>query len=719
MHKIIPFLLLLVILACKTDKTVDIPKQNKTATNLMASNGYIGDKQCAACHPKAYDDWIGSHHDLAMQVANDSTVLGDFNNIEITLDAVTYYFTQKGDDYVVKTKEINGDENTYIIGYTFGVEPLQQYLVDFEDGKKQVLRVSWDTNKKRWYHQYPGDTISPHDWLHWTGVSQNWNTMCAECHSTNLEKNYNVEGDSYNTTYSSINVSCESCHGPAQKHVNWAKSANGNASKDTYLISLDTQLNQMNSCAPCHARRTKLTETLEPNISFENQYILQNLSTEFYHVDGQIMEEDYVFGSFLQSEMYHQDVTCTDCHNAHTLEIKMKGNNLCLQCHEPKYNTPSHHFHESDTEGSQCINCHMTGKTYMGNDFRRDHSFRVPRPDQSITFNTPNACNNCHSDKSPAWASQKIKSWYGNERADHFSKYLLVSSKASLSSEEISQVNAFINNLDYPAIARATAIDNLDIVTEDQYQTLLSRLEDPSPLVRFNTLQKFDLAPPELRVEVASKRLSDTTKMVRVAAAQLLTGLDLNMLTTLNQSDLTKAQGELETMLRVNADFSTGRLQLGDYYNKKKQYNEAIYHYQIALKKDSLLLPVYSNLATTYSQIGNPQKALETLNILIDKAPEMSRAYYLRGLIYFELNKPDNAIADLQYAVELNPDDTRSLYNISTYYYQNKNYKLAEQFIKKAIAIQPGNGDYQYLLALVYKEQGKTDLSNQILQGLQ
>ncbi|WP_104733874.1 tetratricopeptide repeat protein [Hanstruepera ponticola] len=719
MHKIILFLLLLVILACKNDKTVDIPNQNKTATNLMATNGYIGDKQCAACHSKAYDDWKGSHHDLAMQVANDSTVLGDFNNIEITLDAVTYYFTQKGDDYVVKTKEINGDENTYIIGYTFGVEPLQQYLVDFEDGKKQVLRVSWDTNKKRWYHQYPGDTISPHDWLHWTGVSQNWNTMCAECHSTNLEKNYNVEGDSYNTTYSSINVSCESCHGPAQKHVNWAKSANGNASKDTYLISLDTQLNQMNSCAPCHARRTKLTETLEPNISFENQYILQNLSTDFYHGDGQIMEEDYVFGSFLQSEMYHQDVTCTDCHNAHTLEIKMKGNNLCLQCHEPKYNTPSHHFHESDTEGSQCINCHMTGKTYMGNDFRRDHSFRVPRPDQSIMFNTPNACNNCHSDKSPAWASQKIKSWYGNERADHFSKYLLVSSKASLSSEEISQVNAFINNLDYPAIARATAIDNLDIVTEDQYQTLLSRLEDPSSLVRFNTLQKFDVAPPELRVEVASKRLSDTTKMVRVAAAQLLTGLDLNMLTTLNQSDLTKAQGELETMLRVNADFSTGRLQLGDYYNKKKQYNEAIYHYQIALKKDSLLIPVYSNLATTYSQIGNSQKALETLNLLIDKVPEMSRAYYLRGLIYFELNKPDNAIADLQYAVELNPDDTRSLYNISTYYYQNKNYKLAEQFIKKAIAIQPGNGDYQYLLALVYKEQGKTDLSNQILQGLQ
>lgn len=718
MQKHLILLLLVFTFACKNDKTVDRP-ENHSFNNALLANNYVGDKQCASCHSKAFEAWEGSHHDLAMQIANDSTVLGNFNDVEVTLDGVEYFFTRKGKDFVIRTKELNNQTTNYTIGYTFGVEPLQQYLVDFENGKKQVLRVTWDTTNKRWYHQYEGDSIDPHDWMHWTGVSQNWNTMCAECHSTYLEKNYSIDTDSYNTTYSSINVSCESCHGPAAKHVNWAQSTNKTQDSKSYLKPLNTQFSQMNSCAPCHARRTKLTETLEPNINFEDQYILQNLSSNFYHGDGQILEEDYVYGSFIQSEMYHQGVTCTDCHNAHTLELKMKGNNLCMQCHEPKYNTPSHHFHENDTESSQCINCHMTGKTYMGNDFRRDHSFRVPRPDQSAAYNTPNACNNCHTDKSATWATKAIKKWYGNDRQNHFSDHLLVSNKDRLSSNEISQVNAFITNLDYPAIARATAIDNIQITSESQYETIVSRLEDPSPLVRYNALNKFNEAPPELRLQIASKHLSDTTKMVRIAAVQLLSDLDGSMLSGLNQTELSKAQNELLIMLNTNADFSTGRMQLGDYYYKKKQFNAAINQYQIALKKDSLLFPAYTNLATTYSQLGNSIKALETLNALIDKAPEMSRAYYLRGLIYFELNKPNLAITDLKTVITLNPSDTRSLYNIATFYYQNKQYDLAEQFVRKSIALEPGNRDYQYLLALIYKEQGETDLSNQIMQNLQ
>lgn len=720
MQKFILLIFILVILACKNE-TVNRPKESNASENMAVTNGYVGDKQCAECHNLEFKEWQGSHHDLAMQIANDSTVLGNFNDVEKIIDGVTYFFTKKGSDFIVQSKEIDGTENNYTITYTFGVTPLQQYLIDFKDGKKQVLRVTWDTVKKEWYHQYSGDKIDPHDWMHWTRGAQNWNTMCAECHSTNLEKNYNVKADNYNTTYSSINVSCESCHGPAKKHVQWAKSGAVSNSEDnnTYLASHATQISQMNSCAPCHARRAKLTENLEPNIAFEDQYIVQNISTEFYHGDGQILGEDYVYGSFLQSKMYHEGVKCTDCHNPHTLELKAQGNKLCMQCHVPKYDSPSHHFHKNGTDSAQCINCHMTGETYMGNDFRRDHSFRVPRPDQSVAYNTPNACNQCHSDKSNSWAAKKIKEWYGLERENHFSDHLLLSNKNSLTSSEIQQINAFITDLNYPAIARATAIENIDIRSEEQYQTILKSLDDPEPLVRYNALNKFSEAPPELRVQVASQHISDSTKMVRIGAVQLLTDLDPSMLATLNQSDLYRAQNELETMLQTNADFSIGRSQLGDFYFKKKQYNEAIYQYNEALKKDSLLLLNYQNLATTYSILGNTQKSLETLNLLISKAPEMSRAYYLRGLLYFELNKTNEAIADLKQAAKLDPSDSRSLYNIATFYYQSKDYSNAEQFTQRALKIEPGNRDYQYLLALIFKEQGRTDLSNQIMQSLQ
>ncbi len=439
------------ILAC--DKKVE--KENYSTINNITPkhvDGYVGDKKCTTCHKNEYNLWKGSHHDLAMQIANDSTVLGNFNNFKTTIDGVKYNFYKNDNKFFVKTNEIDGSKHEYQIAYTFGVTPLQQYLIDFDKGKKQVLRVAWDVINKKWYHQYPGDKISTHDWLHWTKSAQNWNTMCAECHSTNLKKNYFVEKDSFHTTYSSINVSCESCHGPAQKHVDWA---NSNSDKENnYILKGNNQLDQLNLCAPCHSRRAKLTKNLDPGLKFEDQYMLQTLSNEYYHADGQIDDEVYVYGSFLQSKMYTNGVKCSDCHNVHSLKLKLKGNQLCLQCHVTEnYDTPKHHFHIGGTEASQCINCHMTGKNYMGNDFRRDHSFRIPRPDQSVLYGTPNACIECHKDKTNTWAANTIKKNYGKDRKAHFSDNLLLSNKNNLTTIERSSLNKFINDLQYPSIS--------------------------------------------------------------------------------------------------------------------------------------------------------------------------------------------------------------------------------------------------------------------------
>ncbi|MGJ5642699.1 tetratricopeptide repeat protein [Formosa sp. S-31] len=687
---------------------------------LQHEDGYVGDSKCIECHKGVYDTWKGSDHDLAMQVANDSTVLGDFNNVKTILDGVSYEFTRVNGDFNVHIKEIDGSETDYKIDYTFGVQPLQQYLVDFEKGRKQVLRVTWDTEKKRWFHQYGDDTISPHDWLHWTESAQNWNTMCAECHSTNLKKNYDADADAFATSYSVINVSCESCHGPAERHVYWAERHQENIPvANTYLISGKGQFSQMNMCAPCHARRAKLTPNLEPGKLFEDQYLLQNISSDYYHGDGQIDEEDYVYGSFLQSKMYHSGVTCTDCHDAHSLKRKADDNSLCMQCHVPKYDTVEHHFHTPGTEGAQCINCHMTGATYMGNDFRRDHSFRVPRPDQSVAYGTPNACTGCHEDKSDKWAAKQIITWYGADRADHFSDGLLVSNLPKITKADRERLDAYITNLDYPAIARSTVINNLRVSNSKQVEVLLKGLKDPSPLVRYNTLQKFRAMSPLDRIAIASEHLNDTTKLVRIGAVQLLNGVDPSLLKDVNQANLNNARQELETMLFTNADFSTGRLQLGDYYLQNQDYHTAIKHYKEALKKDSLLMPVYSNLATTYSLVGENDNAKQTLNTWIKKEPNSARPYYLRALLQFELKANEAAVSDLKMAVKLDPEDSRSKYNLATYYFQNKNIKQAENYIRQALELEPNNPDYNYLLALIYKEQGKTKESKRLMMAIQ
>ena len=710
------FFVFIIISCTKGNKKSDYTKISKTNTQYV--DGYVGDKACVDCHQTEVDLWQGSHHDLAMQIANESTVLGDFNNIKTTIDGVEYFFFKKEKDFIVRIKEIDGSEKDYKIDYTFGVTPLQQYLVDFEKGKKQVLRVTWDVIDKKWYHQYKGDKIAPHDWLHWTKGAQNWNTMCAECHSTNLKKNYSIEDDSFNTTYSSINVNCESCHGPSEKHINWAE--NETEDKDTYILTGRNQTEQLNVCATCHARRVKLTENYIPGENFEDQYMVQNITNTFYHGDGQIEDEDYVYGSFMQSKMYAEGVKCNDCHNAHSLKLKFEGNKLCLQCHVPaNYETEKHYFHKQNTEASLCINCHMTGKNYMGNDFRRDHSFRIPRPDQSEKYDTPNACINCHKDKTNQWAANAIIENFGEKRAAHFSEALLLSTQENINPTQREELNNFINDLKYPEIARATVLENLNFNQQKDYASLLVALNDSSAIVRYNALLKFRSLAPQERVSIALKHMNDTIKLVRIGAAQLVIGLDENTLEGLDKSNFLTSKKELETMLYSNADFSNGRMQLGDYYLQNNNVGKAIEHYEMALIKDSLLLPVYSNLATAYSMVNNYEKANKTLDVWIELDPENSRPHYLKGLLSFENKNNRVGVNELKIAIKLNPDDTRSMYNLATYYYQDqRDLSASEKYIVDALKLEENNPDFEYLLALIYQAQGKTSQANTIIEKL-
>ena len=711
------FLFLILFAACDNSKKSDVYQEIQSLNSEMG-DGYVGDQSCTACHQDASKDWEGSHHDKAMQLVTENTVLGDFNDVKVSLDGVSYFFYKKESDFFVKTTELDGSENEYKITYVFGLTPLQQYIVDFPNGKKQVLRVTWDTLEKKWFHQYAGDEIVITDWLHWSRGGQNWNTMCAECHSTNLKKNYFVEKDSFHTTYSSINVSCESCHGPGAKHVSWANT--GQTDGNMHMVLGDTQQTQMNMCAPCHARRQKLTQDLIPGLNFEDQYLVQNISSEFYHLDGQILEEDYVYGSFLQSKMHAQGIKCGDCHNVHSNKLKMTGNKLCLQCHVPDtYDSPKHHFHQANTEASQCINCHMTGRYYMGNDFRRDHSFRIPRPDQSVAHGTPNACSECHKDKSEEWAAEWVVNWYGKERTPHFSDYLLLSNQSTINSEDRKRLDVFINDLNYPAIARSTVIDNLSFSTDQQIVSLMTALNDSSAIVRYNALMQFRSMSPQDRISIAKKHMIDSTKLVRIGSAQLVIGFEGDGWSEADKLSLYKANEELEEMLNSNADFSTGRLQLGDYFMQNNDIVNAIKHYEMALEMDSLLFPVYTNLATAYSIGQQTDKALETLNIWMDKQPDAGRPYYLRALLNFELGNNDIAEQDLKMAIDLDPQDSRSMYNLATYYYQIKEFQKAEIQIIKALRTAPDNLEIKYLYALILKELGRMEESNRLMNELQ
>lgn len=376
---------------------------------------FVGRQSCIECHQEQANLFHGSHHDLAMDIATDDTVLAKFDGSTIEHYGITSRMFRDGDRFMINTEGPDGEMADFEVKYVFGYEPLQQYMVELERpenakpneiGRVQVLRVSWDTEKNEWFYLPPPDVdekLDTDDPLHWTGITQNWNASCADCHSTNLQKNFDHQKLEYRTTFSEIDVSCESCHGPGSAHVSAASDLSlfwdrRHGMALPKLKSEDTRP-QIETCAKCHSRRRTLCNGFQPGDMYHNNFSHELLREQSYFDDGQIKDEVYVYGSFLQSKMYHQNIRCSDCHDPHSTRLKFEGNQVCTSCHQHpagKYDSPSHHHHEIGSTGSLCVECHMPHTYYMKVDPRRDHSIRVPRPDMSVKHQTPNACTQCH-----------------------------------------------------------------------------------------------------------------------------------------------------------------------------------------------------------------------------------------------------------------------------------------------------------------------------------
>lgn len=326
------FILIIFFFSCKQKKSEyindsELVKNIFTSTKLIPDNHFLGDQKCKECHASEFKSWQGSHHDKAMQVVSDSTILGNFNNVKFKSQEVTSHFFKKGEDFYVNTEGPEGTYEDYKIEYVFGIKPLQQYIVQFPNGHYQCLRTAWDTEKNKWFDLYPDFKVVHSEWLHWSRGGLNWNTMCSDCHSTNVRKNYDFETHSYDTQYALINVSCEACHGPGKDHVEQANKLGDNYKPmgDLKMVSSSDSKQLVDECARCHMRREQITSHFNFEGTMLDHYFPQLIAENLYHPDGQILDEDYVYGSFLQSKMYHNGVSCVNCHNAHSLELKFEG----------------------------------------------------------------------------------------------------------------------------------------------------------------------------------------------------------------------------------------------------------------------------------------------------------------------------------------------------------------------------------------------------------
>ena len=646
---------------------------------------YVGRSSCIQCHQEEAESYIGSHHDLAMDLATEDTVLADFDNATFERDGVVSRMFRDGDRYMIHTEGEEGEMRDFHVKYVFGVDPLQQYMVEFdrtpgmpdsEIPRVQVLRLSWDTAKKEWFYLRPPDVedkLEPDDPLHWTGIGQRWQTMCADCHSTNLKRNFDAKTNQYHTTFSEIDVSCEACHGPGSLHVELAQS-NSVFWDRRYGFGLaklkgEDPEPQIQTCAPCHSRRGLLDTDFHAGDQFCDHFQLELLQEETYFDDGQIKDEVYVYGSFIQSKMYHKGIRCTDCHDPHSLKLKHPGNKTCTSCHQHaagKYDVPSHHHHVPGTEGAKCVNCHMPERTYMAVDPRRDHSLRVPRPDLSVSIGTPNACSGCHVKdqlkdlpaekteslteyadwlqqaqdgdqeiagllaKTDQWCDDACETWYGSERKKptHFAETISEFRKAQESSdpailtESIKSMLKLANQTDAqtPAIARASALNELAATgTPNAFPVAVSILKksSESPLVMAAAINLFMNAPASVTRKSLLPILSSKTRLLRNEAARVLVASGAYQ--NLSGSEKTRVNlllRDVKESLMAASDRAGAHLGWAMLCEGQGRPEEAIQAYRTAIRVEPNTTGPRSNLSSLLERVASQRSATQAAEML-------------------------------------------------------------------------------------------------------
>ena len=590
--------------------------------------GYVGSEVCGACHESETSAWRKSHHAKAWMHPNEDTVDGDFDDAEFTHNGRKSRFFRNHDDYFIETTDIVDGPAIFKVVGVGGVTPLQQYLIETEPGRLQSFDVVWDREKRVWYHLYPEQELKLDDGFHWSGPYKNWNGRCAECHATGFEKNYNLKSRKYGSTQAEIGVGCEACHGPGEAHVVWADGA-GQESKRTFpglsekglIIDFtaskpDVEIEQ---CAGCHSRREPFQDFNPiPGTPFHDSYKLALLREGLYHPDGQILDEVYVYGSFLQSNMYDKGVRCSDCHDPHSAELMFQENAVCTQCHSAAGNTefpslvhktyddPSHHFHEPGTAGTQCIACHMIERTYMGIDGRRDHSFRIPRPDLTEKIGTPNACNDCHQNKSAAWATQELKARFPDsvKRNTHFGETF---SSARLGESETGQdLFAIAAQTTFPAIVRATAIDLLARqIDSDVSEDAFVLLNDPDALVRSAALSLVGQVSSPSKIKHMLRALEDPVKAVRIAAAREILALGSLQIPETSRGLMKSANQEWQASLAAKLDFPETHMAIGGAALAMRNLEAAIAAFEEVTELDPQLVQAWLMLVQLHWTRGD------------------------------------------------------------------------------------------------------------------
>jgi len=655
---------------------------------ISIHDGFVDEKVCSSCHADQAAAFAKSNHSKAMALADDNSVRADFNNTRFDHDGIATTFSMRDGRFFVRTQGSDGKPAEFEVKYTFAYEPLQQYLVDAGGGRLQALDIAWDTTKGEWFWLGEGAPERPGSTNHWTGPFYRWNRTCIDCHSTDPLVNFQPETNTYESTYVATSIGCQSCHGGGEKHVEWAQAKSQGAATaaapDTGLTPIDET-----ACFGCHSRRIKLLDRYQPGNAYLDHFSPSLISQGLYFPDGQIRDEVFEYGSFLQSKMARAGVTCFDCHAAHEAKLKAEGNAVCTQCHTEaaserfanyhpngSFDTPAHTHHPMGSPGAECANCHMPERTYMKVDPRRDHSIVIPRPDLSIAYGTPNACTTCHANQTDAWAAEKLDEWFG---AGWRERPTIAHAFAAAERNDPAALDALrrlVIDREQSALVRGSAVAEMGrIGGEGAAADIRDAATALEPLVRLGAAQAALDLPPPLRREAIGDLLADTTRAVRFAAVRALASTPSLELLGDQRAAFEAATEDLRAYVQANADMAETQNTYGMFLLDQRRMDESETTLRRAISLDPSFAGAHINLAELYRLAGKNDKSAST---------------------YAE-------------AIAILPDEPGLRYGHALALVRGKAMAAAIGEFEEAVRLEPGNSTYRTTLAVALDSVGRTD----------
>jgi tetratricopeptide (TPR) repeat protein len=701
---------------------------------MEAENEFTGSESCRECHENFYQLWEPSYHGQAMMPVDSAFIAKHKLPNSEPINVEGNQFSVEFKDSTMMMYERNGDEllNTYKILWAMGGHNVYCFLTPLEKGKLQNIPLAFDANRKQWFNypeagirhfndEYPDDEALP-----WRDAMFTFNTGCYSCHISQLSTNFELETETYHTTWREPGINCETCHGPASEHIRIFRNLKeGEEPEDIGLIVTThfTQEQHNASCSPCHAKMSPITPSYMPGDKYFDNYNLTTLEDRDFYPDGRDLGENYTLTGWMMNPCIQEsELHCVTCHTSSGRDRnKDNPNNSCTQCHSDiAADMVAHTMHKPE-DGLTCLSCHTPKREFVGHFLRSDHSFRPPMPEATIKFGSPNACNQCHNDKTPEWANKIVKARpNGNYQEETLKWAQLIKEARDSEWKNVDKMFDFIDNSSTNEVVTNSFIRLLgNYPGEDKTEVLLRALNHSSELVRSSAAYGLQGYFSDEVKTALLEACQDEIRLVRIQAANALTAFPADELTAEQKVIFEKAEKEYVTSMTARLDNWSNHYNLGIYHQNKGNANEALKSYETAARLYPESLMPLINSSVLYSYLGNNAKAEDNLKKVIELDADNEAANLNLGLLLAEQGRLDEAEKALKTALDANPDEQPvAAKNLSVIVAQRGDLAAAVKYAETAWKARPEDPNYGYTLAYYQLQNGQKEKSIATLQDI-